>query len=620
MIKTNNRKRNIRIAVLVLTICMILINVLAIIPSFAVTPASGQAAFEITNFKYEAVVTKKHEYNVTEIITVNLTDDLTNLEFVIPNGKYKMSDLKVDGIPIYRADKTVKIESPEKLSKGHHTYTIEYIIKEYIDRDETKDILYFDILPPGWMQSITNLDISVQMPDDFPMESITYYAGQYGVQNVNTKLDFNVNEPGRTVTITGKRIPENFGITLKSTLEDGYWQGVLDGTLARTIMVLIMFLVMAGLAVMWYFGGRDPIVEKVMQAHPVDGVSPAEVSYVINGRVRTRDVVSLIVYFGIRGYLKIVEYEPKKYRLIRVNDPGTEDEEKYIRTAFELLFEDIPKDRWIDTDDMGPRLRKIKESIKEDIASGFSSKEMASFTPLSRIFRTAGIALKAAAVAVCSVLKYSSLYESPNFIEAVIVAGIIAVLLHYVSEAYDDQDLSDDDKLSPRFIIPAAGYVVVTIYSAVRTFTLTHQLTPTVLLAVFMIVSAFFVLIMRARAEGNAELANKFMQLRHFIYHPDARAMLESFMADRAYYYEIVPYALTFNGLESWAISFLTLNVPDPDWFEEDIEGNAFTNLNKEEKVVVDYARDIKAFARTIEIVCNSMDRQGRIRWQIDKK
>jgi hypothetical protein len=72
----------------------------------------------------------------------------------------------------------------------------------------------------------------------------------------------------------------------------------------------------------------------------------------------------------------------------------------------------------------------------------------------------------------------------------------------------------------------------------------------------------------------------------------------------------MMPYALSFGAEESWAISFLTLDVPDPDWYSDDIEGHAFSNI-REELTTIDYARDIRSFMRTIENAYNDMNRRS---------
>ena len=40
--------------------------------------------------------------------------------------------------------------------------------------------------------------------------------------------------------------------------------------------------------------------------------------------------------------------------------------------------------------------------------------------------------------------------------------------------------------------------------------------------------------------------------------------------------------------------------MPDPDWYTDDIEGHAFSNL-REKPTTVDYARDIRSFVRIVE-------------------
>ena len=604
----------------IIVVCVAMLCVLvSAIQINAVTPVGGEAAYEITNYSFDADVTKAHQYVVVEKITANLTDELKTIEFAIPNGNYKYSSFKVDGIDYIGVDKTIVINDKNRLTQGKHTYTFEYVVKEYEDRDISRDVFFFDVLPPSWLQPITNLNIKVKFPSDFPWDDIQYYAGQYGVQNVNTKLDFNANEASKTVTISGERIPENFGITLKSSLPNEYWQGALDGTWAITLMVIIMFALALALAIMWFVGGRDPKPEKVSQIHPVDGVSAAEVGYVINGKVRIRDVIALIVYFGTKGYLKISEYEPKRYKLIRLNDPSAADEPKYIRNAYELLFEDIHFERALDMSELGPRLRRMKNAMDLAIAAGFSSNEMSSYTPMSRMFRAIGSALLTLAMGAVVVLRDLSIFASINFVEVAAVVAIGAAIIVTISNTFDQQYYSEENSYTLRLVGLGLCYLGLVAFITGRTIVLTGEVIPAIISGLFMIGAEYMVIIMRARAEGNAKLTSKFMQLRHFIYHPEAKVLLAAYLEDENYYYEILPYALIFNGLDTWAISFLTLNVPEPEWYSDDIEGHAFSNLLKDDTTVLDYAKDIRTFARTLEDAYHSMERQGKSIWQIKR-
>jgi hypothetical protein len=110
----------------------------------------------------------------------------------------------------------------------------------------------------------------------------------------------------------------------------------------------------------------------------------------------------------------------------------------------------------------------------------------------------------------------------------------------------------------------------------------------------------FLIIIMRARGRENAVIVNKVRRLRQFITHPTPKELLENHLADSDYYYDMMLYALAFGAEEVWAISFLTLDVPEPEWYSDDIEGHAFSNL-RTAPTTIDYARDLKSFIRTFD-------------------
>lgn len=569
----------------------------------AATAPVANGAYEVVEYNLDASVDKTHSYNVVENITVNYPADVKSVSFAVPNGNFRLDGLAVKNAEYLETvkgdEKFVTINDAEQLTKGQHTYEITYTLREFADRDELKDIFYFNVLMPSWMQPITKVNINVQFPLDFPWDDIQYYAGQFGVQNVDTKLNYDADEQAKTVTITGDRIPENFGITLQSDLPNNYWEGALDGAWAIRFALILAAAVAVVLLILWLIGGRDPKFAKVKQVHPIEGITPVEMGYIFIGRVRIRDIIALIVHLAIKGYLKISEYAPKKYRLIRLNSP--EGEEKYIRSAYDILFEDVPQDRGLEMDQLLPRLRQIKKSIGDDVAAGFSSAEMLAYTPLSKIFRTVGIVLVALMTGIADVLRYIYAYQTPNYFESIVLAMLAGALLALLCRQFDRYYYAEQRDFTIRLILLSVAFTLLPMVVALQTILKTGQLIYAIATCILILLSAFLVIIMRARAKGNASLANRFMQLRHHIYHPAAKDIAENAFRDINYYYEIMPYALLFSGLETWAISFLSLPVPAPEWYSDDIEGNAISNLRTEKETVVDYARDIKAFVRTID-------------------
>lgn len=569
-------------------------------PANAVGVQGG--AFEVTDYDLTAAVGKDHTYTVEEKISVSIPDQLQSVEFAIPSGNFRIGEIEVENA-IYEAKTAseaskVVISDPEKLTKGVHVYTIKYKIREYLDRDDAKDMFYFDVLLPEWKQPIGKVSIEVSFPDDFPFDDMQCYAGQFGVQDATNKITFKAKESSHSVSVKGEMIPENFGITLKAQLPDGYWEKTLDGGWSITAIALVMTGLSLILLILWIIGGRDPRVKRETVTKPVEGLTPVELGYIFNSEVRTRDVLNLILQFAQRGYLSISEYEPKRYRLIRGKSPV--NEERMYRNAHKILFEDVYKNRSLSMDKIGSRVEKVRAAITDDVAAGFTSSESSPFTPLSRTFRAAGAALLGIALGLSAALSYYYDYRTPNYIEAILIAiaGAAAALL--VCKAIDDRDSSSTESRRYAEILSAMIFALPVIYTIFRVVKNTGKPYIAIPMMIAAYIAEFLIVIMRARGKENAEIVNKVRRLRHFISHPTPKEILENHLADSNYYYDMMLYALAFGSEESWAISFLTLDVPEPEWYSDDIEGHAFSNL-RVAPTTIDYARDLRSFIRTFD-------------------
>ena len=568
-------------------------------------------AYEVTRLEMKASVGKDHSYDVTEEITVNIPQTLHQIEFAIPSGSFRMRGLTVDGTAfasnISSSGSSVKIVDQQALTTGIHTYTIRYKILEFADRNTAKDIFYFNVLLPEWKQPIGEMHAQITFPDDFPVDDIQHYAGQFGAEDTENRLTYKTEKSSGSFSVSGKRIPENYGLSLKAELPDGYWEGALDGVWAIFAMILVMGAAVLVMLMLWIIGGRDPRIKRRPQTKPIEGVSPVELGYVFNNSFDGRDLVRMIIYFAIRGYLKISEYEPKRYRLIRKNDP--EGEEKLLRNAYGILFEDVYKGRALDMDDLGDRLYRIENAIRDDVAAGFSSRDTQAYTPLSRAFRAVCIILTGISAAVANGLKYSYQYVDVNYAESILIGAAIMAMTTLLCIAVDRRDSSSGETGRTMEIVSGAILAGMIIYFAISIVGTTGHILAGIIAAGLCAAEVFLAVIMRARGKGNAVLMMKLRQLRRFIAHPTPKELLENYLADPGYYYDMLIYALTFGSEESWAISFLTLDVPEPEWYSDDIEGHAFSNL-RETPTTVDYARDIRSFVRIIEGAYEDMQRR----------
>ena len=564
--------------------------------------SSENGAVEVTAYEMTAEVGRDHSYTVEERISVNIPSAIQSIEFAIPSGNFRISDIEVENAA-YETKKasetrSVFITDAEKLTEGPHVYTIKYKIREYRDLDPSKDMFYFNVLLPEWKQPIGEVSIDVRFPDDFPWNDMQCYAGQFGVQDVTNKIDFRANEATHTVRITGVKIPENFAITLKAQLPDGYWQDALDGSWSISAITLIMAGVSLILLILWVIGGRDPKVKRQTVTKPIEGLSPVELNYVFNSEVRIRDVLLMILQFAQKGYLSISEYEPKRYRIIKGKRPA--GEERMFRNAYNILFEDVYKGRALAMEKVRPRIEKIRDAIENDVAAGFTAGDDSPFTPISRAFRYAGAVILGVGLGLSNALSYFYDYRSPHYIESIILGASAAAASLLLCRVIDERDSSSTSAGIFGEILCSLFFAVPVIYASYRVSANTDKplvVLPMILASVF---AVFLIVIMRARGKNNAVLVSRIRRLRNFIYHPTPKELLENHLADSGYYYEMMLYALAFGAEESWAISFLTLDVPEPDWYSDDIEGHAFSNL-RGTPTTIDYARDFRSFIRTFE-------------------
>ena len=567
--------------------------------------------FEINEYLMDVTVGKDHSYDVKQKISVTIPQATQNIQLTIPSGNFRVYDVDVENTAHYAdigtESSSIVIVDPFKLTEGKQTYNISYTIREFEDQDYSKDIFYFDTLPPNWKQPIGKVDIKLTFPDDFPWDDMQCYAGQFGVQDVNNKVEFKADGKKKVVTVKGEKVPENYGITIKAELPDGYWKGSLNGSWVIIAITAVMGGMLAILALLWIIGGRDPKVEKTTETKPIEGIIPAEIGYIFNGEVGIRDILQLLIYFARKGYLSITEYEPKRYKLTRGEDPV--DEEKLYRNAFNILFEDVYKNRSIEMEDLGERLLRIRNSIKDDIAAGHASADASPFTPKSRIFRMVGLGLLALSVGVSNALTYRYEYLSINYIESILCTGILAGAIFLLCRAIDRRESSSNESSQLMEILSAMVIIGVIAYVSLSVFRRTYNLQIALGFAAASLFALFFILIMRARGKDNAALVMKVRRLRDFIYHPTNEILIDNYKNDPNYYYDMLQYALSSGAEESWASYFQDMNVPEPEWYSDEVEGHAYSNL-REELTTLDYARDIKAFMRTMEAAFVELQRR----------
>lgn len=605
-----NRFQKITAAILAMLLIVMSFSFLFTSQAFA---ASGDEGYELADYDVRINVNKNRTYDVKTDVTVNIPEDIDELAIQIPNGQYVISDLQCNGSQFTERNsgnnKYIVFTSDSDTSKGEHIYKITYRVIEYAEHNEKSDIFYYNVIPASWEVPISNLRISLTLPPDFDWSDLQYYSGQFGTQDTSDKLSYTVD--GDTIVLTGTKIPANYSITFKAEIENGYWSEVLDYGWTKEAAAVIMGIALLAALALWLIGGRSKSFRTSKEAMPAEGISPADIGYLLDGKLRIRDMVAIIIYLGTRGCLRISEYEPKKYRLIKLVEP--KDEERYIRGVYNTLFEGVPDGRALEMEDMGPRLRRALKNVELSVESGYASSDMNAITTLSKVLRLIAMITLSIAAGSIPVLADMYQYRTPSHILSVAIGLICLAFLLVLGWRKDTKFDADAGTYKVTTGVFWAAFALFLIYDASFMFRSTGSWIISECIVAFGLAAAYVIMNMRARGKGNEEVVRRIFGLRNYIATCQPRDVLTHMNDNDDYYYEIFPYAFLFSLQDKWAKTFRMLGVRSADWYSDDISGHEFSRTNRALNTT-EVARDITTFSRTIEGEYHAMLRSRRIR------
>lgn len=325
----------------------------------------AQAAQSVSNDynmkteKYDVNVTIGNDgsYTVTEKIKVRFLNPRHGIYRYIPNkgnitvfdndgkeqkfvyhAKVKMKDSNVEYECSFENGNVVYRFGDEDTYVNRQTYEFTYqFIPEYQDKSFQK--IYYNVFPTQWKNQIpAGSSFQIQFPQKTDISSLKFYYGQYGTaQAAENILRMKKNEDQNVLfgTVT-KNLSLGEGITLYGEMGDGYFSethqpGLYKGVLAVTLAVLILT---AGLFIK---AGKDEKIIPSIQYQPPEGLDSAAVGYIIDGSLEDKDMISLILYWADRGYLRIEEKKKGSvilYKLCKI----PKDAPNYQKYLFDSLF------------------------------------------------------------------------------------------------------------------------------------------------------------------------------------------------------------------------------------------------------------------------------------------
>lgn len=582
------------IAVILLILCIGAGSALESISGPSPSRVESDPYMYTDQFQTKVVVGKDGSYDITEKISVRFLEDRHGIYRHIPRkGTIAAYDRKgeIQKTPFYASVKLLRAnEAVDETSENgsrvfrlgdedktvrEGVYKLEYLLTPKFQQ-KNYDNIYYNIFPAQWQNQIpAGSRFNIKFPKKFDMDSLKFYWGEYGsTKDAADILSLVKDEENLTVTGTLKKsLPLGTGLTCFAEMKDGYFSQDQQLSGIPWMILIPSAIIFAIVLCMFLLLGRDEKIIPSIQYQPPEGLDSAGVGYIIDGRVQDKELLSLILYWADRGYLKI---EEKKGRLIFHKKSDLDDKAPgYQKIMFDNLFDGRDK---VKIDDLKYKYADTLNVAKTKLIRYFGrEKQFSIYTSGSKAAR--GIAMVLAALPLGLFMTVTSIYSYTG-IARIIIQIILWMLLFggmilftaavdsWYARSRDSRRLWVFWGLALSFLSAAAytgSYVVRARNQEI--FNYTWVLAAILVMTGGMILMTGF---MKKRTHQCIEWMGYLAGLRDFIETAELDRMKVLAKDQPQMFYHIMPYAYVFGLSDVFAEKLKDLGLSAPDWYETD--------------------------------------------------
>lgn len=562
------------------------------------TPLQAREAFTIDDLHIAMQIGEDGTYTVKEEYTLNFSEYRHGFYRTIPtkyemkwtdeesgDAKYRNYYFPIDDIScgdaptcdieVNSGSVVIQIGDPDETIIGEQRYTISYQVHtKDLDLDGTQ-MLYWNLIGNGFDTVVKKMSYSIEMPKEFDAERISTYTGAYGAayQNLTHRVSGNHIE-GECTTM----LQPNESATIMVPLEDGYFQFPKSKDYLMMAIIATVGLTLISLVLFFLYGKDDDVVVTV-EFQPPEGLDSAAVGYIVDACADQKDILSLIIDWARRGYLKIHEDEQHHLQLEKCRDMEEHDTKPYERVFFQAIFQkkDLVDEEDLKAVSVGRGLLRSSKSL----ATYFHAKSRRIFTSSSlalQVMMCLMIALPPCFCVMAAIYMRLGMMimTFPGFIIAVFafVAGLPWIFL-----------------MRKRYVMKKHHYLLswgacFFIYAAIVAISVITILAAgtkqTILYAIIYVIAQVIQLLVLMFMDKRTKLGNRWLGqilgLKEFILHCEKDRIELLAQENPSAFFEVLPYAYVLGVSDVWASKFEDLIIPQPEWYVSTNYYNGFSS------------------------------------------
>ena len=555
---------------------------------------SSRYAYEIDQYNVSIQVGEDNVYHVTEELNVHYNQSRRGiLRYITYRGaigreiegkllqhsyRAKITDVNVEGAPFttYKEDGNfvIQIGDPNRYVTGDQSYRISYSYDPGEDGTSILDEVYYNLIPDDWDAPIAAGAFTVTLPKSFDTQKVEFTGGRYG--GVDTGLvDWSVS--GNTISgqLTRSLSPGE-GITLRVNLPDGYFVGV------RTDLGLVVLLYAITLAAgaagifLWFKLGRDEKLVPTIEFYPPEGLTSADVGYIIDGYSDNEDLISLIIYWASKGYLKIEETDPG-FVLYKLQELPM-DAKSYENILFQGLFHSRDS---VSDKELEEKFHSTLESSKTQLKDYFqSSKSRLIFTRSSQVARVLASLIAIVPIAALALLgSYIKVVSELWFVPVALFAVLFLVSLILMMVTYDRWNSQSSGKRLGLFggscVLCGVSLLFLMCYGVY----IVSMPAATLLCIGASVLLALLAVVMKKHTPQGQAWTEKILGLREFIETAELDRINTLVEENPEYFYSVLPFAYVLGLTDKWAKQFESIAVPPPTWYVSSDPHSVYTTM-----------------------------------------
>ncbi|MGI6007562.1 MAG: DUF2207 family protein, partial [Ruminococcus sp.] len=336
------------------------------------------------------------------------------------------------------------------------------------------------------------------------------------------------------------------------------------------ILTAAACIVLVILTVLFLLFGRDEPVYPSIQYMPPDDLDSAAVGYVLDENVSSQDMVSLIVYWADKGFLKILEDKGGRITFEKTGELP-EDAPEYEKKMFNGIFGKTARiGSQKELSSLKYRFAETLNTAKGQVKK-FIQKNGGVYTSASKRARWIGGIL---AVIPSGLFLLAASACSINFEAGYLILWIlyaVSVLLMCVTV---DMWYSRKQKSRKVWVIVSLLCLVTGLAGMVLSYL--HNLNenrafrliaPMIVIMAVSVLGAVLSAFMKKRTHKCAERMGYLMGLREFIETAELERIQMLAEDNPQWFYHILPYAYVFGLSDVWIGKFEQIAVPAPQWY-----------------------------------------------------